>query len=59
MNRLLRKIQQNIEKKPLGTKTFKGLSMESDWKDKKTPEMRMVGFRFSGEKIRVSVVLLC
>ena len=46
-------------KKPLGTKTFKGLSMESDWKDKKTPEMRMVGFRFSGEKIRVSVVLLC
>ena len=58
MNRLLRKIQQNIEK-ALGTKTFKGLSMESDWKDKKTPEMRMVGFRFSGEKIRVSVVLLC
>ena len=29
---------QNIaeyRKKPLGTKTFKGLSMESDWKDKK------------------------
>ncbi|RJV63452.1 hypothetical protein DWV31_13600 [Bacteroides sp. AF04-22] len=59
MNRLLRKIQQNIEKSPSEQKLSKVCQWSRIGKTKKTPEMRMVGFRFSGEKIRVSVVLLC